>query len=247
MIKIPYYKTLKQYAGLFESACLILDPAHGKNVPGKRSPDKKHLECLWSRDRIKGIASVLDKASNKGFDLEIPFRDEMNEPGLSKRVNVYNELTHSYDVVITISLHNDALKNPPAFWSGPGGFTFYTDRGETMADTVVDFIGDIFKSSLPRERFRFDHGLGSGEKVRDKDREANFAVIHGYGKKQNFVPAKYIGILIENNFMDVKGDLIKLMSPDWNKELEFVYIDSIFKIFREIGMTNYIDPVTFKP
>lgn len=247
MIKIPYLKTLTEYKGMFETACLVLDPAHGEDVPGKRSPDEKHREYLWSRQRIEAILSVLDKAKNKGFDIEVPFKDEINEPGLRTRVNTYNDLANDYDLVIVLSIHNDALKNPPAFWSGPGGFTFFTDRGETMADTVVNFMGDIFKQALPRERFRFDYALSKGETVKDKDREANFTVIHGYGKEPNHVPAKYVGILIENNFMDVGDDLMKLMSPDWNKELEFVYIDTIFRIFREIGMINYINHVTIKP
>lgn len=247
MKEVPYFKELKNYAGMFKSACVVFDPAHGEDVAGKRSPDEKHREYLWSRQRIDGIVSVLDKASNKGFDVLVPFKNHINEPGLTKRVDTYNQLCNNYDLVIMISIHNDALKNPPEFWSGPGGFTFYTDRGETMADTIVDFMGDIFKQSLPRERFRFDYGLGSGETVKDKDREANFTVIHGYGKTPKIVPAKYVGILIENNFMDVKDDLHKLMSPDWNKELEFVYIDTIFQIFRELRIINYINTVTVKP
>jgi len=33
----------------------ILDPAHGANTPGKRSPDGKHREYKWSREIISMI------------------------------------------------------------------------------------------------------------------------------------------------------------------------------------------------
>ena len=32
---------------------IILDPAHGEDVPGKRSPDGVHREYRWSRDRVR--------------------------------------------------------------------------------------------------------------------------------------------------------------------------------------------------
>jgi len=245
MKEVPYFKELKNYAGMFKSACVVFDPAHGEDVAGKRSPDGKHREYKWSRERIEGIIDLLNKL--KGFMIKSPFLDEPKEPGLVKRVKTYNEICGVYDLVIMLSLHNDALKNPPAFWSGPGGFTFFTDRGETMADTIVDYMGNVFKESLPKETFRFDYALGPNEKIKDKDREADFMVIHGYKSGNKLIKAKYAGILIENNFMDVRTDLAKLMDKDWNKALEFVYFDSIARVMREIGLTNYINPVTVKP
>lgn len=246
MIDVPYFKTLKEYKGLFKSGCLVFDPAHGEDVAGKRSPDGKHREYKWSRERIENIIDLLTATLNPGFMIKSPYLDEINEPGIVKRVKSYNEITKVYDLCVMLSLHNDALRNPPAFWSGPGGFTFFTDRGETMADTIVDFMGDIFKTSLPAENFRFDYGLGKGEKVRDKDREADFMVIHGYKSGKKLIKAKYAGILIENNFMDVRADLKKLQDTGWNKELEFVYFDAVMQVFREVGLANYIDPVTIK-
>ena len=32
---------------------VILDPAHGSDVKGKRSPDGTHLEYLWSMQKTK--------------------------------------------------------------------------------------------------------------------------------------------------------------------------------------------------
>jgi N-acetylmuramoyl-L-alanine amidase len=47
----------------------ILDPAHGKNVAGKRSPDGKHREYLWSRWFIE---SILVDMRSKHYDFEYP-------------------------------------------------------------------------------------------------------------------------------------------------------------------------------
>ena len=40
---------------------VILDPAHGKNSPGKRSPDQRHKEYFWSRGRIAEIVNEILK------------------------------------------------------------------------------------------------------------------------------------------------------------------------------------------
>lgn len=253
MKHIPYLPKLSDYKGMFKTGCIIFDPAHGQDTPGKCSPDNKHKEWLWSRQHIEPVFNFFDKAkAGLGFDCIYPFQGIKTEPGLRVRVNVYNDIAKNYDFTWVLSPHNDALKNPPAFWKGKGGFTLYSDRGETMADTIINFIGDIMKSELPHETFRFDHGLSKGETVRDKDREANFTVIHGYyieGSKgrKTLVPAEYIGVLIENLFMDIVDNLIKLQSPEWNKKLQEVYIYMILKVFNEIGLTNMIDQVTVKP
>ena len=49
---------------------IILDPAHGKNVAGKRSPDESHFEYIWSRDRCKSLENKLKKKKGNQ-DLQI--------------------------------------------------------------------------------------------------------------------------------------------------------------------------------
>ena len=38
---------------------VILDPAHGSDVKGKRSPDGTHLEYIWSREICKKLKDRL--------------------------------------------------------------------------------------------------------------------------------------------------------------------------------------------
>ena len=40
---------------------VILDPAHGSDVKGKRSPDGTHLEYIWSREICKKLKDRLIK------------------------------------------------------------------------------------------------------------------------------------------------------------------------------------------
>ena len=57
---------------------IILDPAHGKNVAGKRSPDESHLEYLWSRERCTSLEKKLEK---KGYN--------SSSDNLVKKWNIY--------------------------------------------------------------------------------------------------------------------------------------------------------------
>lgn len=227
---------------------ILFDPAHGKDVAGKRSPDEEHREYLWSRNMIKDSIDLISSLKSNRWDILYPYSNEVNEPGIRTRVDTYNAIAMDYDLLIVLSLHNDAFKNPPAWWSGPGGFTLFTSRGETIADPICTFIGESMAEKLPQERFRFDFGLSKNEKIRDLDREANFGVITGYNiGKETEVLANYAGILIENNFMDVREDYKKLISPVWNNNLSRVYTTVILNLATKLGFDNCLDEVLIKP
>ena len=213
---------------------IILDPAHGKDTPGKRSPDGRLEEWKWSRDRIAAIFLKLDQEA-KGFDVAIPLMGFSNEPGLHYRVDSYNQYRLQYKTVIVLSLHVDAF-GTGKIWMDPNGFTIFTSRGETDADDYATIIGQALKRQLPEERWRFDFGLSRNEMVRDLDREANFTILAGYkrpdGTWQN---PKYHGILIENNFMTNRHDVKKLLDPEWNEKLEEAYVKAILYLAAKLG------------
>lgn len=226
-----------------KSLGIALDPAHGLDTEGKRSPDGKHIEAVWSRERINEIIDLATSLKSKEWDLLCPFISNRNEPGLIRRVDTYNDIANDYDLLIVLSLHNDALKNPPAWWSGKGGFTLFTSRGETVADPLCTLIGESLAEGLENEHFRFDFGLSRNETEVDLDREANFTVITGYGKGDKRVSAKYAGILIENLFMDIKSNYEKLTSPEWNKNLVEVYVGTLLTVATKLGFDNYIGEI----
>lgn len=224
---------------------LILDPAHGEDTPGKRSPDGIHREWQWSRARIHSIFYDFENAA-KGFDVAIPFLSHKKEPGLRVRVDTYNQMAGQYKRTIMLSLHNDAFGDT---WSQPHGFTIFTSRGETDADQYATTLGMEMKRLMPEEKWRFDFGLSKDELVKDLDREANFTVLAGYrtdptkpATPENWTPTKYDGILIENNFMTNRGDIDKLMDPKWNARLESVYFAAIMKLMHGLGRAPEMIP-----
>ena len=208
-------------------SCIILDVAHGSETPHKESVDSVFKEFEWSRARVHDIYKGL-MDFNLPFDTFAPFMSYRNEPGLRKRVNVYNERAEPYKDTIMLSLHVDRFKEPPEWWNGTG-FSFFTNRVENTADELANVMAKVWDEELPNERVR-------RRAEKDVSKDSNFTVIWGYGKGEAYVPTEYHGILVENLFMDNKSDVYnKLMNAEWNSRLVNTYITSIFKMFEYLG------------
>lgn len=207
---------------------LILDVAHGSNVPGKQSPDGKHKEYKWSRDLVRMlIPDLLDIVSPK-FDTHSPYLDFDEEPGLIKRVKYYNEISMSHEKVLMLSFHNDANPKDNCGQEGYGeghGIALWTSRGETGTDPIATFMFEEYKKMLPEEHFRTAYWLNKGEKVKDPDWEANFTILAGNDK----IKPLYDGILLEVLFQNNREDLKKLKSFDWNVRFKNITKDVIIK------------------
>lgn len=176
----------------------ILDPAHGKNVAGKRSPDGKHREYLWSRWFIE---SILVDMRSKHYDFEYPLQDEENEIGLSARKEIYNKIQTGKPKIV-ISFHNNAAGMGNK-WMNARGFSAYTSKGQTKSDTFAEIMIDQFIKRFPNLRTRIETIDG------DKDYEANFTVLMG----------NYFAILLEILFQDNIEDVIVLNSPAFLRDL----------------------------
>ncbi len=136
-----------------KEACLILDVAHGEDTTDagwKKSPDSVFREFEWSRARVNDIYKGL-MDFNVPFDTFAPFMSYRNEPGLRKRVDVYNERAEAYKDTIMLSLHVDAFKGE--WWNGTG-FSFFTNRMENTSDELANVMGKVWEKELPDERIR---------------------------------------------------------------------------------------------
>ena len=189
---------------------IILDPAHGADVSGKRSPDGRHREYKWSRERISDLRIVL---TAMGYEVYVTTESE-NEPGLSKRKNFASQIRPG-ERKLFLSLHNNASGNGSK-WMNAQGVSIYTTKGVTDADICADFIYEQFKKDFPNIQIRpYSHEyLG-------KDFEENFTVLMGSG---------YMGVLIEWLFQDNKEDVKKLEDIVINKRFEDSLMDAIEKI-----------------
>lgn len=191
---------------------IILDPAHGSDVPGKRSPNGKHLEYRWSREICKALAN---KLVANDFRVEFSNNSE-KEIGLSKRVSFANHLDFNEgEIKFLVSLHNNAAGNG-SDWMNARGVEIYTSRGSTRSDEFAEVIMKNLKTDFPDNnivKFRYGNDqLG---------KEANFSVLMG---------STYYAVLLEWLFQDNKEDYELLQNYQVNSHL----VDSLVKALIEI-------------
>lgn len=222
---------------------IILGTAHLVTTPGKCSPDKSLCEYQYSRSRINGIAvklkklgynvviDMVDSHPNASIKSSSPKTEQSRE--LQYRCKVVNDLCKRYgnSNCIYVSLHVDAAGSGSQ-WMNAGGWTAYTSKGKTKADTLAECLYDAaevhLKSyaaymeerkklgmySLVQKPFRTDTTDG------DRDKEVDFYVL-----AHTSCPA----VLTENLFQDSKADVDFLLSNEGKEAIENLHVDGIRK------------------
>lgn len=193
-----------------KNVVIILDPAHGADVKGKCSPDGKHREYRWSRDRVKSLVAIL---TNLGYEVYVTTESE-NEPGLSKRKNFATQIRKG-ETKLLLSLHNNAAGNGSE-WKSARGVEVYTTPGVTKADICADYILSQLKKDFPELKMRYNKDV-----YLERDKEERFTVLMG---------ADYMGVLVEWLFQDNKNDVELLMDSETNKKFEGSIVDAIENI-----------------
>lgn len=188
---------------------IILDPAHGEETPGKRSPDGTHREYLWSRERCKQI-EVLLKAH--GYTVVWTNTGE-TEIGLSKRKEVANSLAKQYSnkVPLLMSLHNNGAGDGRQ-WMHASGIEVFTSVGRTNSDIFANYILKSLKDWFPESKHRYPK-----DEYLERDKETNFTVLMG----------NYSAMLVEFLFQDNKEDVAMLQDPVINKRFEDSIVSGI--------------------
>jgi N-acetylmuramoyl-L-alanine amidase len=196
---------------------VILDPAHGEEVPGKRSPDGKHREYKWSRERLRELAPKLEAL---GYTVVWTNTTE-KEIGLSARKNAGSLLAKQHPDLIPflLSLHNDASGNGMQ-WMQASGISVWTSKGRTTSDIFADYFIQAFKEVIPEVK----HRQYSPEYLQ-RDYEDNFTVLMG----------GYSANLVECMFQDNRDDVELLSDPAFNAKV----VEALVKGF-ELS-NNYIN------
>lgn len=188
---------------------IILDPAHGEEVPGKRSPDGTHREYRWSRERIKVIKESLERL---GYEVVLTNTTD-REIGLDKRRNFATNYKKGQKKLL-LSLHNDASANTG--WGKARGYSVWTTRGVTKSDECAEIILQQFEKDFPEIKKRVYSPTQP-----HRDFEADFAVIRG---------ADYMGVLIEWLFQDNQEDLVLLKDAELNSRYEASIVKAVERI-----------------
>lgn len=180
---------------------VLIDPGHGIDTPGKRSPDGSFLEYLWNRQVADRVVELL-----RGWDILAKLVvTETNDVSLRNRVNRVNAICNQAGAenVLLVSIHANAAGMGKE-WMKARGWSCYTTRGETKSDKVAECLYDAFEKEFPEQKIRKDMRDG------DRDWEENFYII-----QKTRCPA----VLTENFFYDNREECQWLLKEETKERI----------------------------
>ena len=198
---------------------ILLDPAHGHNTPGKRSPDGTLLEYAYTRDLARRIVSIL-KA--RGYDSELLVPEDDDIP-LSERVRRTNAHCQAFGKtnVILISIHVNAAGDGSK-WMNATGWSCYTCKGQTESDRLADCLYKAAIKNFPGKRIRTEYSDN------DPDWEENFYLLR---------KTLCVAVLSENFFMDSKSDLEYLQSITGKRAVVNTHVEGILEWLEGLSLS----------
>ena len=180
---------------------VLIDPGHGIDTPGKRSPDGQFLEYLWNRQ----IADLLlERLVAMGIDASLVVT-ETNDVTLRNRVNRVNTICNKVGAsnVLLVSIHANAAGNGSS-WQNAKGWSCYTSKGKTKSDQAAEHLYEAFEEEFPERKIRKD--LSDG----DRDWEENFYVL-----EKSRCPA----VLLENFFYDNREECAWMLQEETKRRI----------------------------
>lgn len=188
---------------LMMKATILLDPGHGIDTPGKRSPgcDQGATPSLREWEFTRDLAAAIAHHAEQSpviYHAEILVHED-NDIGLTaraRRANAYIK-AHPGERCILYSIHGNAAGNGTR-WMESTGWEAWTTLGSNNSDKLATLLYEAVRELLPQVRLRKDMTDG------DPDKEKNFTVLLG---------ANCPAVLTENLFYDSRKD-IELMTND---------------------------------
>ena len=196
---------------------ILIDNGHGRETPGKRSPDGRLLEYAYTRGIARRIVSALT-ALGHDAELLVPEQEDIS---LQERCRRVNDWCHRLgkDSVILISIHINAAGHGDR-WMNARGWCAYTTRGNTRADRLATCLYDAAARHLLGMRLRTDYTDG------DPDLEKNFYIL-----LHTSAPA----VLSESLFMDNQADCDFLMTPEGQQSLVDLHVEGIVNYLSQLN------------
>lgn len=199
---------------------VILGTAHGVNVLGKRSPDKRLEEYAYSRKVVQELKRQLEADGYAVLvDIASDYVPPKQEQELKLRCDIVNALCKKYgkENCIYVSIHVNAAGGDGK-WHMAGGWSAYTTVGKTKADDLAECLYDAARQRLWAYEDSMNvcqaNGVGYDQKQRpfrtdkisdgDSDLEKNYYVL-----AHTACPA----VLTENLFMDNEVDVDFMLDP----------------------------------
>ena len=194
---------------------ILIDPGHGIDTPGKRSPDGLFREYLWNR-QVADL--ILEGLLSAGIDASLVVT-ETNDVSLRNRVNRVNTICNRLGAsnVLLVSIHANAAGNGSA-WMNAKGWSCYTSKGKTKSDQVAECLYDAFEEEFQDRKIRKDISDG------DRDWEENFYVLE---------KSKCPAVLLENFFYDNREECAWMLQEETKKRIASAAVKGIIKYIKE--------------
>ena len=194
---------------------VLIDPGHGIDTPGKRSPDGLFREYLWNR-QVADL--ILEGLVSAGVDASLVVT-ETNDVSLRNRVNRVNTICNRLGAsnVLLVSIHANAAGNGSA-WMNAKGWSCYTSKGKTKSDQVAECLYDAFEAEFQDRKIRKDMSDG------DRDWEENFYVLQ---------KSKCPAVLLENFFYDNREECAWMLQEETKKRIASAAVKGIIKYIKK--------------
>ena len=194
---------------------ILIDPGHGIDTPGKRSPDGLLREYLWNR-QVADL--ILEGLVSAGVDASLVVT-ETNDVTLRNRVNRVNTICNRVGAsnVLLVSVHANAAGNGSA-WMNARGWSCYTSKGKTKSDQVAECLYDAFEAEFQDRKIRKDMSDG------DRDWEENFYVLQ---------KSKCPAVLLENFFYDNREECAWMLQEETKKRIASAAVNGIIKYIKK--------------
>ena len=194
---------------------ILIDPGHGIDTSGKRSPDGLFREYLWNR-QVADL--ILEGLVSAGVDASLVVT-ETNDVTLRNRVNRVNTICNRVGAsnVLLVSVHANAAGNGSA-WMNARGWSCYTSKGKTRSDQVAECLYDAFEEEFQDRKIRKDMSDG------DRDWEENFYVLQ---------KSKCPAVLLENFYYDNREECAWMLQEETKKRIASAAVKGIIKYIKK--------------
>ena len=194
---------------------ILIDPGHGIDTPGKRSPDGLFREYLWNR-QVADL--ILEGLISAGIDASLVVT-EANDVSLRNRVNRVNTICNRLGAsnVLLVSIHANAAGNGSA-WMNAKGWSCYTSKGKTKSDQVAECLYDAFEEEFQDRKIRKDMS------DQDRDWEENFYVLQ---------KSKCPAVLLENFFYDNREECAWMLQEETKRRIASAVVKGIIKYIKK--------------
>lgn len=191
---------------------ILIDNGHGSNTPGKRSPDGRLREYLYSREVAQ---SVVNELKRRGYDAEL-LTPETTDVSLTNRCRRANEATRKAGGTtkcLLVSIHCDAAGRDGQWHSARGWSARVSLNASKRSKQLAFYLADAARAKGITVRKPL-----AGQAYWPQ----NLAIC-----RDTSCPA----VLTENLFQDNREDVDFLLSPKGRQDIIALHVE---------GITNYI-------